>query len=71
MRDWLGLTRITNIVPDFLASFENEGNRKFTLKLREGHKWSDGSPFTSEDFRYWWEDVATTSCSARLARRTF
>lgn len=46
------------IVPDLLASFENEGNRKFTLKLREGHKWSDGSPFTSEDFRYWWEDVA-------------
>ncbi|WP_425083963.1 ABC transporter substrate-binding protein [Ruegeria profundi] len=47
-----------NIVPDILASFENDGNRKFTLHLREGHKWSDGSPFTSEDFRYWWEDVA-------------
>jgi peptide/nickel transport system substrate-binding protein len=47
-----------NIVPDILASFDNDGNRKFTLHLREGHKWSDGSPFTSEDFRYWWEDVA-------------
>ncbi len=46
------------IVPDLLASFENEGNKKFTLHLREGHKWSDGTPFTSEDFRYWWEDVA-------------
>ena len=22
-----------------------------------GHRWSDGSPFTAEDFRYWWEDV--------------
>src|SRR5208337_4633054 len=21
-------------------------------------KWSDGHPFTSEDFRYWFEDVA-------------
>ncbi len=46
------------LVPDLLQSFENEDNRKFTLHLREGHKWSDGSPFTSDDFRYWWEDVA-------------
>ncbi|MEM9125924.1 MAG: ABC transporter substrate-binding protein [Pseudomonadota bacterium] len=46
------------IVPDLLASFENENNKKYTLNLRPGHKWSDGSPFTSEDFRYWWEDVA-------------
>jgi peptide/nickel transport system substrate-binding protein len=28
------------------------------LRLRKGHKWSDGQPFTSEDFRYWFEDVA-------------
>lgn len=53
-----GYNQDYEIVPDLLASFENESNRKFTLKLREGHKWSDGSPFTSEDFRYWWEDVA-------------
>jgi peptide/nickel transport system substrate-binding protein len=26
--------------------------------LRKGHKWSDGTPFTTEDFRYWWENVA-------------
>jgi peptide/nickel transport system substrate-binding protein len=26
--------------------------------LRKGHKWSDGHPFTSEDFRYYWEDMA-------------
>ncbi len=43
---------------DLLESFENEDNRKFTLRLRPGHKWSDGTPFTAEDFRYWWEDVA-------------
>jgi len=47
-----------NLAPDILESFENEDNRKFTLNLREGHRWSDGHPFTSEDFRYWWEDVA-------------
>ena len=47
--------------PDLLASFETEGNRKFTLHLRDGHRWSDGMFFTSEDFRYWWEDVANNS----------
>src|SRR5208282_2525753 len=26
--------------------------------LRKGMRWSDGEPFTSEDFRYYWEDVA-------------
>ena len=44
--------------PDILESYENDGNRKFTFHLRDGHKWSDGMPFTSEDFRYYWEDVA-------------
>ncbi|UWQ54383.1 ABC transporter substrate-binding protein [Leisingera caerulea] len=44
--------------PDILLTFENEGNRRFTLKLRPGHRWSSGDPFTSADFRYWWEDVA-------------
>ncbi|WP_315981213.1 ABC transporter substrate-binding protein [Aliamphritea spongicola] len=22
-------------------------------------RWSDGTPFTSEDFRFYWEDIAT------------
>ena len=35
-----------------------QDERVITLTLREGHRWSDGAPFTSEDFRYWWEDVA-------------
>ena len=44
--------------PDILAGVDVEQGRIFTLKLRKGHRWSDGTPFTSEDFRYWWEDVA-------------
>lgn len=43
--------------PDILRSIDVEDNRVFTLHLRPGHRWSDGSPFTAEDFRYWWEDV--------------
>jgi len=46
------------LVPDLLADVEVENDRVFTLTLREGHRWSDGHPFTSEDFRYFWEDVA-------------
>ena len=47
------------IQPDILLSYENDKNRVFTLHLRPGHKWSDGTPFTAEDFRYQWEDVLT------------
>ena len=46
------------IVPDMLDDLQVEEGRRFTLKLRAGHRWSDGQPFTSEDFRYWFEDVA-------------
>jgi len=47
-----------NIVPDIAQSIDVKEGRIFTIKLRPGHKWSDGKPFTSEDFRYYWEDVA-------------
>ncbi|MGE0119349.1 MAG: ABC transporter substrate-binding protein [Dongiaceae bacterium] len=46
------------LTPDILESFEVEDGRIFTFRLRPGHKWSDGQPFTTEDFRYYWEDVA-------------
>ncbi|NVD42495.1 ABC transporter substrate-binding protein [Ensifer sp. HO-A22] len=42
---------------DVLESYETVEDRIFTFHLREGHKWSDGSPLTTEDFRYCWEDV--------------
>lgn len=29
-----------------------------TIELREGHRWSDGAPFTVDDILFWWEDVA-------------
>jgi peptide/nickel transport system substrate-binding protein len=51
--------------PDLLAGVEVEADRIFTLRLRPGHRWSDGQPFTAEDFRYWWEDVANNN---RLTR---
>ncbi len=46
------------IVPDIVKSFSVRESRIFTFTLRKGHKWSDGHPFTVEDFRYYWQDMA-------------
>ncbi len=54
----VGYNEQFEIEPDILRAVDNEDDRVFTLHLRKGHKWSDGAPFTTEDFRYWWEDVA-------------
>jgi peptide/nickel transport system substrate-binding protein len=54
----VGYDQNFNIVPDILESVDVKGERVFTMKLRKGHRWSDGQPFTTDDFRYFWEDVA-------------
>ncbi len=33
-----------------------EDGREYTFHLRKGLKWSDGTPMTSEDFRFFYED---------------
>ncbi|MFK7764984.1 MAG: ABC transporter substrate-binding protein [Roseobacter sp.] len=43
---------------DILREVDVEEGRKFTLHLRRDHKWSDGHPFTSADFEYYWKHVA-------------
>ena len=52
------------LAPDLLEDAEVVDGRIFTLRLRPGHRWSDGRPFTSEDFRYYWEDIATNATLA-------
>ena len=54
----VGYDRNLVLVPDILQNVDAKDDKVFTMKLRAGHKWSDGQPFTSEDFRYFWEDVA-------------
>ena len=46
-----------SLYPDLLRDIEVIEGRKFIMHLRPGHRWSDGAPFTSEDFKYWWEGV--------------
>ncbi len=54
----VGYDRQLRLQPDLLRAVDVEEGRRFTFHLRAGHRWSDGDPFTAEDFRYWWEDVA-------------
>lgn len=46
------------IEPNLAESWElSDDARRVTLTLREGLKWSDGEPFTTEDIMFWYEDV--------------
>ncbi|MGE3268039.1 MAG: ABC transporter substrate-binding protein [Chloroflexota bacterium] len=48
----------TKIVPNIAKGYEVSSDGKVTtLTLRKGHKWSDGHPFTADDFVFWYEDV--------------
>jgi len=48
----------TTTVGNIAESFEiNEDQTVFTIHLREGLRWSDGTPVTSEDARFTFEDV--------------
>lgn len=52
----VGYNEDYEFIPDLAKDFSVTEGRIFTFTLRRGHKWSDGHPFTIEDFRYWWED---------------
>ena len=45
------------LVPDLALAIDVVDGRIFTIRLRPGHRWSDGHPFTAEDFRYFWKDM--------------
>jgi len=50
---------LETIVPNVAKGWEwNEDFTQLTFFLREGHKWSDGAPFTAEDVEFWYENLA-------------
>jgi peptide/nickel transport system substrate-binding protein len=50
----------TEFRPALAKSWEwNEDSTVLTISLRDGHKWSDGAPFTADDFVFWYEDIYT------------
>lgn len=52
------LPDLQTIVPNVAKGYEySEDYKKCTMFLREGMRWSDGHPFTADDFVFWYEDV--------------
>ncbi len=50
---------LQTIVPNIAKSWEwNDDFTQLTFKLRAGHKWSDGAPFTSADVKFWYDNLA-------------
>jgi peptide/nickel transport system substrate-binding protein len=45
-------------VPNLARGLEmQDGGRAWLVHLRRGMKWSDGKPFTADDFVFWFEDI--------------
>jgi peptide/nickel transport system substrate-binding protein len=49
---------LQTIVPDVAKSWHwNKNYTVLTMKLRKGHKWSDGKPFTAHDIVFWYNNL--------------
>jgi len=50
---------LTGYEPALVESYEwSEDGKTFTMHMRPGLKWSDGEPYTTADWKFWWEDFA-------------
>jgi peptide/nickel transport system substrate-binding protein len=48
----------TKLMPSVVRGWEvSADGKRTTLFLRRGMKWSDGTPFTADDFVFWYEDM--------------
>ncbi len=53
---------LTTIVPNVAKSWEwNDDFTQLTFSLRKGHRWSDGAPFTADDVKFWYDNLALDS----------
>ena len=62
----VNLVRYSNdlptIVPNIAKSWSwNDDFTQLTFKLRKGHKWSDGAPFTADDVVFFFNDIELNS----------
>ena len=49
---------LRTFLPNLVESFDlSADGRRLTLKIREGIRWSDGHPLTSDDFAFTFEDL--------------
>ena len=46
------------VVPHVAKGWDvQDGGKTILIKLRKGHRWSDGNPFTADDILFWYEDL--------------
>lgn len=46
-----------DLVANYISGWtQNDDATEFTFTLREGLKWSDGQPFTTEDVQFWYDE---------------
>ena len=49
---------LATLVPNIAKSWSwNDDYTKLTFTLRQGHRWSDGTPFTSADVKFWYDNL--------------
>lgn len=61
----IGIEQFAHIIGDLATQAPNVATgwelsadaKTLTVHLREGIRWSDGEPFTSEDIKFWYEDI--------------
>jgi peptide/nickel transport system substrate-binding protein len=48
----------TKIIPSLARDWKvSDDGKTTTIYLRKGSKWSDGKPFTADDFMFWYNDI--------------
>ena len=48
----------TKIIPSLARDWKvSDDGKTTTIYLRKGAKWSDGTPFTANDFMFWYKDI--------------
>ena len=53
---------LQTIVPNVARDWEwNDDFTQLTFFLRKGHRWSDGAPFTADDVKFWYDNLALDS----------
>ena len=63
--EWSGI--IENVAESYEVSPDAT---EYTIKLRQGHKWSDGHPYTTADIQFWY-DAYFTDDETNLGEQAF
>jgi ABC-type transport system substrate-binding protein len=51
----------TDVIPNIATGWEvKDEGKTFVFSLRKGMKWSDGMPFTADDYMFWYEENTNT-----------